>query len=161
MIQFVVGCPAPQRDFFENISTARSNSLAPPGCAKAWSSGPVPARNAQRFTYIRPSSTSVAILVESAHQGRLDDLSPRRPGLRLATSGGPAANSSHSLCRAARKADHCQLSPVAQGIVAKSALSTDNLRPSPIAHGFGSACRTCSSGPGMRVAPLGFREEQP
>ena len=50
---------------------------------------------------------------------------------------------------------------VAQGIVAKSGLSTDSLRPSSIAHGFGSACRTCSPGPGMRVAPLGFREEQP
>jgi len=50
---------------------------------------------------------------------------------------------------------------VAQGIVAKSGLSTDSLRPSSIAHGFGSACRTCSLGPGMRVAPLGFREEQP
>ena len=60
-----------------------------------------------------------------------------------------------------RKADRCQLPRVAQEIVAKSAFSTDSLRPSPIAHGFGSACRTCSPGPGMRVAPLGFREEQP
>jgi len=63
--------------------------------------------------------------------------------------------------RAARPENRCKPSPVPQGIVAKSALSTDNLRPSTITRGFGSACRTCSSGPGMRVAPLGFREEQP
>lgn len=69
MIQFVVGCPAPQREFFENISTARSNSLVPSGGAKVRSSVPVPARNVRRFTSIRPSSTSVASLVESAHQG--------------------------------------------------------------------------------------------
>jgi hypothetical protein len=115
-------------------------------------------------------SCSVAITAEETLARSL----PNRPRVRAGfmkwmkgshepsiVVGALVADSSHSLHRSARLRNRCQLPPVAQGIVAKSAHSTDNLRPSTITHGFGSACRTCSSGPGMRVAPLGLREEQP